>query len=138
MRHGSPRLGPRARSAATAGVHTVDVLLSVVLIPAANWFVLLVAALAEGSKEETCFQRCGPPRHVDVWTPIIFLLVIVLAAAIVALVASRSRWTIWHVLRSAAVVSLVVVVIVLSVHIDALYSVPPWHLLDLFRTSSLG
>ena len=63
---------------------------------------------------------------------------IVLAAAAVCLVVSRRRWMIWHLLRSAAVTSLVVVAIVLAVHIDALYSVPPWHWLDLFRTSSLG
>jgi hypothetical protein len=138
MHSGSPRLGPRWRSAATGTLHAVDVLLSVVLIPFANWFVLLVAALAEGSKPETCFQRCTPPRHVDGWTPIIFLPVILLAAAVVALVAARSRWMVWHLLRSAAAVSLVVVAIVLAVHIDALSSVPPWHWLDLFRTSSIG
>jgi hypothetical protein len=134
---GRHRTRSRWSAAATGALHGVDVLLSVVLIPFANWFVLLVAALVEGSKPKSCFQECTT-RHIDGWTPIIFLPVILLAAAVVALFASRSRWMIWHLLRSAAVVSLVPVAIVLAVHVDALSSVPPWHWLHHLSTSSVG
>jgi hypothetical protein len=117
-----------------------DVLVSVAVILAANWMILVLAAVADGSKERMCFRACHAARHVDEWTLAIFLPLLVIAATIVATVigARRSPWQIWKHGRNAAVSSLLVVVVVLSVHVEALSSVPPWHWLDSFRIPSVS
>jgi hypothetical protein len=116
-----------------------DVVVCVVLIPAVNWFILVMAAIAYSSKERTCFRSCGEP-HFDAWTLAILLPVIVLLATmgLAVISARRKPWRVWIVGRSAAIASLFVVIAVLALRIDALWSIPQWHWLDFLRVSSVG
>jgi hypothetical protein len=119
-------------------LRAADVLISLAVIPAANWMILLVAAVSEGSKEKTCFRTCYGDRHLDAWTPMILLPVLALfvTGGLVAVFMRRNPWRAWTIGRRWAFGSLLVVIAVLAFHVEALSSVPPWHWLDALSTTS--